>query len=131
MPMVRRSRTAVFISGRGSNLQALITEAYHTDYPASIELVISDNPVAQGISIGQNAGIPTYMVDKKKFRANKDIFEHMLKKILEAYHIDFVCLAGFMHILSPYFVAHWCFLSWMHSAFCDSSGGFRAYYFPA
>ncbi len=107
MTKVRRQRTAVFISGRGSNLQALITKAHHTDYPASIDLVLSDNPTAQGIPIGQGAGVPTYVVDKKKFRGNRDVFERALEDLLEAHRIDLVCLAGFMHILSSSFVSRW------------------------
>jgi phosphoribosylglycinamide formyltransferase-1 len=100
-------RVAVLISGRGSNMVALIEAAKAIDYPAAIVLVISNNPDAAGLSYAREAGIATAIVDHRPFKENRAAFEQALNAQLEAQRIDLVCLAGFMRLLTPVFVARW------------------------
>jgi phosphoribosylglycinamide formyltransferase-1 len=100
-------RVAVLISGRGSNMVALIEAAKAIDYPAAIVLVISNNPDAAGLSYAREAGIATAIVDHQPFKDNRAAFEQALNAQLEAQRIDLVCLAGFMRLLTPDFVARW------------------------
>lgn len=100
-------RVAVLISGRGSNMVALIEAAKAIDYPAAIVLVISNNPDAAGLSYAREAGIATAIVDHRPFKENRAAFEQALNAQLEAQRIDLLCLAGFMRLLTPDFVARW------------------------
>lgn len=100
-------RVAVLISGRGSNMVALIEAAKSIDYPAAIVLVISNNPDAAGLSYAREAGVATAIVDHRPFKENRAAFEQALNAQLEAQRIDLVCLAGFMRLLTPDFVARW------------------------
>ncbi len=100
-------RVAVLISGRGSNMVALIEAAKAIDYPAAIVLVISNNPDAAGLSYAREAGIATAIVDHRPFKENRAAFEQALNAQLEAQRIDLVCLAGFMRLLTPDFVGRW------------------------
>jgi len=102
-----RKRVAVLISGRGSNMAALIEAATAKDYPAEIALVISNVPDAGGLAIARAAGIATETVDHTKFGKDRAAFERALQAALEKYHIDFVCLAGFMRLLTPWLVGQW------------------------
>jgi phosphoribosylglycinamide formyltransferase-1 len=101
-----RQRVAILISGRGSNMVALIEAASAQDYPAEIALVISNRPDAGGIASAQAAGIATQTIDHKKF-ASREAFEQELQRTLEANRIDIVCLAGFMRLLTPWLVSRW------------------------
>jgi phosphoribosylglycinamide formyltransferase 1 len=102
-----RKRVAVLISGRGSNMAALIEAAKPKDYPAEIALVISNVPDASGLLTARAAGIVTEIVDHRKFGKDRNAFEHSLQAMLLKYHIEIVCLAGFMRLLTPWFVGHW------------------------
>jgi phosphoribosylglycinamide formyltransferase-1 len=102
-----RKRVAVLISGRGSNMAALIEAAKAEDYPAEIALVISNVPDAGGLAIARAAGIATETVDHTKFGKDRAAFERALQAALEKYHVDFVCLAGFMRLLTPWLVGQW------------------------
>jgi len=102
-----RKRVAVLISGRGSNMAALIEAATAKDYPAEIALVVSNVPDAGGLAIARAAGIATETVDHTKFGKDRAAFERALQAALEKYHIDFVCLAGFMRLLTPWLVGQW------------------------
>ena len=101
-----RKRVAVLISGRGSNMAALIAAAQAPDYPAEIVLVISNRPEAAGIATAADAGIATAIVDHTAF-ADRTGFEAALDARLNEAHADIVCLAGLMRILSRAFVARW------------------------
>ena len=101
-----RKRVAILISGRGSNMAALIEAARSPDYPAEIVLVISNRPEAAGLAHAAEAGIATSIVDQKAF-TGRAAFEAALDAALAEAHIEFVCLAGFMRVLSPAFVARW------------------------
>lgn len=104
-PMPRK-RVAILISGRGSNMSALIEAAKNPAYPAEIVLVASNRPDAGGIAVAQAAGIETAVVDHKQFK-EREAFERELQKVLEAHRIDIVCLAGFMRLLTPWLISRW------------------------
>jgi phosphoribosylglycinamide formyltransferase 1 len=102
-----RKRVAILISGRGSNMSALIEAAKAVDYPAEISLVISNRPDAAGLARAQAEGIPTAVVDHKNYGQDREAFEHALQAVLETHRIELVCLAGFMRLLSPWLVERW------------------------
>ncbi|NBX65570.1 MAG: phosphoribosylglycinamide formyltransferase [Proteobacteria bacterium] len=97
-------KLAVLISGRGSNLQALIDACKVPGYPAEIAVVVSNNPEAQGLARAAEAGIPAMICDHTYFKGDKDGFEDALATIVEQSGAGLVCLAGFMRILSPRFL---------------------------
>jgi phosphoribosylglycinamide formyltransferase-1 len=105
--MTARKRTAVLISGRGSNMAALIEAAAQPDYPAMIALVVSNVADAAGIGRAAAAGVETVMVDHRPFGKDRAAFERALDAELVAHRIEFVCLAGFMRLLTPWFVDRW------------------------
>jgi phosphoribosylglycinamide formyltransferase-1 len=101
-----QARVAILISGRGSNMAALIEGARAPRFPAQIALVISNKPDAGGLEIARRAGIATETVASKAY-ADRAAFEAALQERLAEHAIDLVCLAGFMRILSPPFVEIW------------------------
>ena len=102
-----RKRVAVLISGRGSNMAALIEAANNPAYPAEIVLVVSNVPAAGGLLVAEAAGIKTATVDHKPFGKDRAAFEQALQAVLEQHNIEIVCLAGFMRILTAAFVDRW------------------------
>jgi phosphoribosylglycinamide formyltransferase-1 len=102
-----RKRVAVLISGRGSNMVALAEAAKRPDFPAEIWLVVSNRPDAAGLAYARDAGIATTVVDHTTFDGDREAFEQALHAVLEAAHIDIICLAGFMRLLTPWFVSRW------------------------
>jgi len=106
MMRIPRKRTAVLISGRGSNMAALIEAAKRPDYPAEIALVLSNRPDAAGLKLAETAGIATSVVDHRRYDA-REAFEHALQANLEVHGIELVCLAGFMRLFTPGFVRRW------------------------
>jgi phosphoribosylglycinamide formyltransferase-1 len=102
-----RKRVAVLISGRGSNMAAVIEAARDKSYPAEIELVLSNRPDAGGLLVARAAGVATEVVDHVVFGKDRTAFESALQAVLEKYHIDVVCLAGFMRLLTATFVRQW------------------------
>lgn len=104
--MSPRKRVAVLVSGRGSNMSALIEAAKAPDYPARIALVLSNRPEAGALEKARAEGIATETVDHKAF-PDRESFERALQERLEAHAIEIVCLAGFMRILTPWFVERW------------------------
>jgi phosphoribosylglycinamide formyltransferase-1 len=102
-----RKRVAVLISGRGSNMVALVEAAKAADYPAEIVLVASNRPDAAGLAYARAAGIATAVVDHAKFGKDREAFERELQAVLEAHRIELVCLAGFMRLLTPWFIGRW------------------------
>ncbi len=93
----------VVASGRGSNLQSIMDAIKTGQIVAEIGVVITDKPEAKALDRAREAGIPAVCVDRKKC-ASKDEFEQALVAELNKYHVDLVILAGFMRILSPFFV---------------------------
>ena len=101
-----RRRTAVLISGRGSNMRALVEAARAPDYPAEIALVLSNRPDAPGLSWAREAGVAVAAVDHKIY-AGREEFERSMQAMLEIHRIDLVCMAGFMRLVTPWFIAQW------------------------
>jgi phosphoribosylglycinamide formyltransferase 1 len=102
-----KKRVAVLISGRGSNMTALIEAAKAQDYPAEIVLVVSNRPDAVGLARAREAGVPTVPLDHRPFGDDREAFERALDAELAAHRIDLVCLAGFMRLLTPWLVTRW------------------------
>jgi phosphoribosylglycinamide formyltransferase 1 len=102
-----KKRVAVLISGRGSNMTALIEAAKAKDYPAEIALVVSNRPEAAGLAAARAEGVATAVVDHAPFGEDREAFERALDGELNAHRIDLVCLAGFMRLLTPWFVTRW------------------------
>lgn len=101
-----RLKIAVVISGRGSNLQALIDSCANRGFPAEIVTVISNVPGAQGLARAKEAGIPTDVIDSRSFKSRTE-FDAALDASLAMSGAKLVCLAGFMRLLSEGFVNKW------------------------
>ncbi|HVV93833.1 MAG TPA: phosphoribosylglycinamide formyltransferase [Hyphomicrobiales bacterium] len=101
-----RLPVAVLISGRGSNMAALVAAAAEPAFPAEIVAVIANRPDAAGLATAAGAGIPTAVVDHKRF-AGKPAFEAALSDEIARHGAALICLAGFMRIVSADFVARW------------------------
>jgi len=102
-----RKRVAILISGRGSNMAALIEAAKAADYPAEIALVVSNVPDVAGLERAREAGIIAMVVDHKPFGKDRAAFEAALQKLLDEHRIDLICLAGFMRLFTAEFVERW------------------------
>ncbi|NBS34496.1 MAG: phosphoribosylglycinamide formyltransferase [Methylocystaceae bacterium] len=103
---MKKKRTAILISGRGSNMDALIEAARSPDYPAEISLVLSNKPDAPGLMKAKKAGVAVAAVDHKIYAGRED-FERAIQILLETYSIELICLAGFMRLLTPWFINKW------------------------
>ena len=102
----RRKRTAVLISGRGSNMQALVERARVPSFPAEIALVLSNRPEAAGLAFARDHGVACAAVDHKIY-AGREEFERSMQALLELHRIEIICLAGFMRLLTPWFIGQW------------------------
>lgn len=102
-----RKRVAILISGRGSNMVALIEAAKDATFPAEIALVVSNEPAAGGLERASASGIATAVVDHRPFGKDRAAFERALQAAIEPDAIDLICLAGFMRLLTPWFIAQW------------------------
>jgi phosphoribosylglycinamide formyltransferase-1 len=103
---VARLKVGVLISGRGSNLQALIDACADSDFPAEIVLVLSHKADAYGLERARRAGIPAAVVSHRDY-ADKPGFEAAMDEALNAAGVELVCLAGFMRLLTSGFVERW------------------------
>jgi phosphoribosylglycinamide formyltransferase-1 len=101
-----RLKLGVLISGRGSNLQALLDRAAEDAYPAEVVLVVSNNADALGLQRAEAAGVPARTVDHRGF-PSREAFEAKLDEALTEAGVELVCLAGFMRKLTPWFVERW------------------------
>jgi phosphoribosylglycinamide formyltransferase 1 len=99
-------RTAILISGGGSNMLALARSMAEAGHPARPVLVLSNRPEAAGLARARDLGLPTACVDHRDF-ADRAVFDAVLEAELASVEADLVCLAGFMRILTPAFVARW------------------------
>src|SRR5262245_25419939 len=97
----------VLISGRGSNVEALIAEAAAPDYPARIALVLSNVADAGGLAKARAAGIPTAVIDHKAFGKDRAAHEAQVDQTLREAGVEVVALAGYMRVLSPFLVEKW------------------------
>ncbi len=102
-----KRRVGVLISGRGSNLGALLDAAADPAYPARIALVLSNRPDAGGLAIAAAAGVPAEAVDHRPFGADRAAHEAVLDARLREAGIEIVCLAGYMRRLTPFLVGAW------------------------
>lgn len=100
-------RVAVLISGRGSNMAALLRAAAAPGYPARIALVLSNRADAAGLSVAQEAGVPTAVVESRAFKADRAGFERAMEAEFARHGIELVALAGFMRVLTEGFVERW------------------------
>lgn len=100
-------KTVILISGRGSNMQSLVNATKQKDFPAEVVAVIANNPDAQGLEWAAAQGIHTDVVSHKEFNKDREAFEKALHEKIEATGAKLVCLAGFMRILTPWFVNKW------------------------
>jgi len=103
---VARVRVAILISGRGSNMRALIDAAAGPGFPAEICLVLSNVPDAEGLATAAAAGLPTATVDHRDY-ADRDTFEQVVDARLSEAGAEIVCLAGFLRLLTGGFVDRW------------------------
>ena len=101
-----RLKVAILISGRGTNLQSLIEHCADPKFPAEIVLVLSNRPGAAGLDRAEKAGLTTGILDHKLF-TDRGGFEEAMDGLIRAHGVDLICLAGFMRVLTPYFVERW------------------------
>ena len=104
---MNRRPTAILISGRGSNMAALLAAAADPSYPARIVLVLSNRPDAPGLDRARAAGVPAAVVDHRAFKGDRAAFEAAVNERLDAAGAEIVALAGFLRVLTEGFVARW------------------------
>ena len=107
---VKRAKVGVLISGRGSNMAALIEAARDPAYPAEIAVVVSNRPQAPGLEIARAFGVETAVVDHQPYgkdAAHREAHEREIDKALRDRGVEIVCLAGYMRVLTPWFVHAW------------------------
>jgi formyltetrahydrofolate-dependent phosphoribosylglycinamide formyltransferase len=104
---MNRIKVGVLISGRGSNLAALAAAARAEDYPATIVLVLSNNPDAGGLAFARGEGIAARAIDAKPYGKDRQAHERALDAALRDAGAEVVALAGYMRIFTPWFIAAW------------------------
>lgn len=102
-----KTKVAIFISGRGSNMMALVKAASAPDYPAEISLVLSNDPEAAGLEWAKAQGIETLTIDHRQYGKDREAHEKAIDEALKARGIQFIALAGYMRILTPFLVTAW------------------------
>jgi phosphoribosylglycinamide formyltransferase 1 len=102
-----KPRVAIFCSGRGSNMEALIKAARGTEFPAEIALVISNKADAPALEIARDLGVAVLAIASKPFGGDREAHERAIDAVLVEHKIDIVCLAGYMRLLTPYLVGRW------------------------
>src|SRR6202521_264876 len=102
-----KRRVAILISGRGSNMAALIQAATAADFPTDIAVVIPNRADAGGLARAGASGIPTVTIESKPFGKDRAAFEAVLQSALDQHRIDLVCLGGFMRLFTAEFVQRW------------------------
>jgi phosphoribosylglycinamide formyltransferase-1 len=102
-----KRRTAILISGRGSNMEALITAAREPAFPAEVMLVVSNRPDAPGLDIARSAGVRAEVIDHRDFGRDRAAHEVAIDAVLRSAEVEIVCLAGYMRLLTPLLVERW------------------------
>jgi phosphoribosylglycinamide formyltransferase-1 len=102
-----KRRVAILISGRGSNMAALIEAAKAADFPAEIALVISNRADAAGLERAAASGVATLTIESKPFGGDRARFEAVLQSALDQHRIELICLGGFMRLFTGQFVRRW------------------------
>lgn len=103
---MKKLSVAVFISGTGSNLKAIIDACNNPDFPVAVSVVLSNKADALGLNHARDNDIPFIIVEHRDFKKRQD-FEKEIIQELSQYNIDLICLAGFMRVLSTYFFENW------------------------
>ena len=103
---MKKTKIAILISGRGSNMEAIVKACKNSDFPAQVVLVLSNKVDAQGLEFAKSAGIKTAFVDHKNFSSREE-FDKKVSEEIENSGAEIICLAGFMRLLSPWFVNRW------------------------
>jgi len=103
---MRKARTAVLISGRGSNMMALVAAARDAGFPAEIVCIVSNRPDAKGLDFAMANGIAARVIDHKA-HTTRESFEAALDAYLRAMNVEIIALAGFMRVLTAGFIAGW------------------------
>lgn len=103
---MKKLKLGIMISGRGSNMRAIIEACRLPDFPAEVAMVVSNKGDAAGLILAHNCSIETRHVDAKKF-ADKDSYEAEITSLFSDMGVDLICLAGYMRILGDGFVSHW------------------------
>jgi phosphoribosylglycinamide formyltransferase 1 len=101
-----KKRLAILISGRGSNMMALIEAARAAEYPAEVAAIVSSRPEAAGLAWARAEGLPATLIDHKAY-ASREAFDAAVDQVLAEAGVELVALAGFMRIQSPPFVRKW------------------------
>jgi formyltetrahydrofolate-dependent phosphoribosylglycinamide formyltransferase len=102
-----KPRAAILISGRGSNMETLIVAAKAPDYPAEIVFIVSNRADAPGLQTARAHGIEALAIPSKPHGSNREAHERAINAVLTDKKIDIICLAGYMRLLTPYFVNQW------------------------
>ena len=102
-----KRRVAILISGRGSNMAALIKAAAADDYPAEIVLVVSNRADAGGLEKARASGIATVVIESKPFGNDRAAFEAALQAVLDEHGVELICLGGFMRLFTAEFARAW------------------------
>lgn len=100
-------RLAILISGRGSNMVSILDAADAPEYPAKPTLVLANRSDAKGLETAAHRGISTALVEHRQFGKDREAFERAMDEQLQSHEIEIVALAGFMRILTPWFVQRW------------------------
>ncbi|MBM5781963.1 MAG: phosphoribosylglycinamide formyltransferase [Pelagibacterales bacterium] len=111
---MKKTKVAILISGRGSNMKALVEACEEKDFPAEVVLVLSNKIDAEGLKFAESKGIKTAIVNHKDFNdisiskeMARENFDKKVNEEIEKSEAEFICLAGFMRLLSPWFVQKW------------------------
>ncbi len=105
--MTGRAGVGILISGRGSNMVSLIRAAADPAYPAEMRVVISNRPEAPGLALARGLGVPALAIDHRGYGRDRAAHEQAMDDALRAHGVAYVCLAGYMRKLTPWFIARW------------------------
>jgi len=102
-----KRRVAILISGRGSNMRALLEAARDPEFPAEIVLVLSNRPDAAGLDLARANGVPAVAIEHRAFGRDRAAHEAAIQQVLLEHRVEIVCLAGYMRLLTPFLVQAW------------------------
>lgn len=102
-----RTKLGILISGRGSNMEALLKAAQDPAWPCEPVLVLANKPDAGGLAIAATYGVPTLAIDHKLYGKDREAFERAMNAALKSVGVELIALAGFMRVLTPWFVNEW------------------------
>ena len=104
---MKRAKVGVLISGRGSNMASLIEAARDPGCPYEVVLVLSDNPEAPGLELARAFGVEAKAIDRRLYGQNREAHERILDDALREAEVEYVALAGYMRVLTPFLVGAW------------------------